>query len=95
MLICIALGLGAGAGVILLIEIQDSTIKSISQLESLENGITCVSAIPLSLTGEDKKTKKRKTILFIGINIGLVIFGMIAVLASWAMGIIINKPMGM
>jgi len=95
LLVCLAIGLGAGAGVILLIEMQDSTIKSISQLEALENGITCISAVPLSLTGEDKKMKKSKTILFIGINIGLVILGMIAVLASWALGIIINKPMGM
>jgi polysaccharide chain length determinant protein (PEP-CTERM system associated) len=95
MLICIAVGLGAGAGVILFIEIQDSTIKSISQLEALESGIACISAVPLSLTGEDKKMNKRKTMLFIGINIGMVILGMIAVLASWAMDITINKPMGM
>jgi polysaccharide chain length determinant protein (PEP-CTERM system associated) len=95
MLICIAIGLGAGAGVILLIEMQDSSIKSISQLESLENGITCISAIPLSLTGEDKKMQKRKTFVFIGINIALVILGIIAVAASWVLHITINKPMGM
>ena len=95
MLICIFIGLGAGAGVILFMEIQDTTIKSISQLESLENGITCISAIPLSLTGEDKQIQKRNTILFIGINIALIIFGIIAVSASWALDIIINKPMGM
>jgi polysaccharide chain length determinant protein (PEP-CTERM system associated) len=95
MLICLAIGLCAGAGVILLIEIQDSTIKSISQLEDLEKGIACISAIPLSLTGNDKKLKKRTAIIFIGINIGLVIFGIIAVGASWILNITINKPIGM
>ena len=95
LLACLAIGLGAGAGVILFIEIQDSTIKSISQLEALENGIACISAVPLSLTGEDKRLKKRTTIIFIGINIGLIILGIIAVVASWALDITINKPMGM
>jgi len=95
MLICLALGLGAGAGVILFLEIQDSTIKSISQLESLEPDIPCISAVPLAMTVNDKQIKKRNNIILIAVNIGIVLIGTIAVSLSWAFNIVITKPMGM
>jgi uncharacterized protein involved in exopolysaccharide biosynthesis len=95
MLICFAIGIAAGAGVILLMELQDTTIKSISQLESLESGIVCISAVPMAMTDEDKRIKKRNTVILIGVNVGLVFFGLITIFASWALHIVINKPLGM
>ncbi len=78
-LIFLALGLGTGAGILFLLEILDSTVKGIKQLEGWSGNIPCISAVPLALTENDKLLRKRTTFIYIGINAVIIVAGMVIV----------------
>ena len=47
-LIFLALGLGTGAGIIVMLEMLDTTVKGVKQLEGWSGNIPCITAIPLA-----------------------------------------------
>ena len=92
-LIFLALGIGTGAGIIILLEVFDTTIKGIKQLEELSGNIPCIAAIPLAQTADDKRRQRLMNIMFIGINGAIVIIGAVIVLISKLSHFILELPM--
>ena len=92
-LVFLALGLAAGTGIIFLLEMLDSTVKGIKQLEKWTAGIPCITAIPLALTEKDKRRRKLKTILYIALNLSLVIAGVVVIGYSRIHNIIVDIPL--
>lgn len=95
-LIFMTLGLGTGAGIIFLLEILDTTVKGIKQLEKWSGNIPCITAVPLALTESDHHMRKTRTLIYIGINVVIVVAGMIIVgyshFASLTMELPISVP---
>ena len=91
-LIFLALGIGTGAGIIILLEMFDTTIKGIKQLEGLSGNIPCIAAIPLALTSDDKRKQRLMNIMFIGINGAIFVIGAAIVLISRLSHFILNLP---
>ncbi len=77
--IFLVLGLGTGAGFIFLLEVLDSTVKSIKQLEQWSGGVPCITAVPLALTDADKNSRKVRALIYIGINAVIIIAGVLIV----------------
>lgn len=77
--IFLALGLGTGAGLIFLMELLDTTVKGIKQLEKWSGGIPCITAVPLALTEADVRTGKVRTMIYIAVNVVIVIAGTLIV----------------
>lgn len=77
--IFLVLGLGTGAGFIFLLEIMDSTVKGIKQLEQWSGGIPCITAVPLALTQADKNTRRVRALIYISINAVIIIAGALIV----------------
>lgn len=78
-LIFITLGLATGAGIIFFLEILDTTVKGIKQLEKWSGDIPCITAVPLALTESDQHMKKTRTLIYIGVNVVIVVAGMLIV----------------
>jgi len=91
-LVFLALGIGTGAGIIILLEILDTTIKGIKQLEGLSGNIPCIAAIPLALTSDDKRKQRLMNMMFIGINGAIFVIGAAIVLISRLSHFILNLP---
>ncbi len=89
-LIFLALGLGIGGGIIVLLETLDTTIKGVKQLEGWSGDIPCISAIPLSLTVDDKRRQRWVNILFVGINGAIFALGTAIILISRFTGFILD-----
>ena len=64
-----------GAGIIFFLEILDTTVKGIKQLEKWSGNIPCITAVPLALTESDQRARKTRTLIYIGINVVIVIAG--------------------
>jgi uncharacterized protein involved in exopolysaccharide biosynthesis len=90
-----ALGLGTGAGFIFLMEILDSTVKGIKQLEGWSGSIPCITAVPLALTEDDKRLRKRMTFIYIGINAVIVVAGMVIVGYSHFANLTVDLPISL
>lgn len=91
-MVFLALGLATGTGMIFLLEMLDSTVKGLKQLEKWTGGIPCITAIPLALTKADKRKRKLKTFLYITINLAVVIVGVVLVGYSHIHNIVVNIP---
>lgn len=92
LLIFLGLGVVAGAGLIFLTEVMDSTVKGIKQLESWSDGIPCISAVPLALTEYDQALQKKRTLIYIGINVVIAVAGTIIVTYSYFADLTVNLP---
>jgi polysaccharide chain length determinant protein (PEP-CTERM system associated) len=86
------LGLASGAGLIVLLEFLDSSIKGIQQLEGLSGKIPCITAVPLALTENDKKSQKKTNLMFLGFNCAILAAGMAVILISVLSGYVLNSP---
>jgi len=73
------LGLGTGAGIIFLLEVLDTSVKGIKQLEQWSGGIPCVTAVPLALTQADKDARKLRAFIYLGINAVIIVAGALIV----------------
>ncbi len=91
-LIFLVLGLGSGAGLIFLTEFMDTSIKGIKQLESWSDGIPCITAVPLALTQVDKQRQKFNLFFSIGVNVFIIIVGIIIVGYSRINHVILDLP---
>jgi polysaccharide chain length determinant protein (PEP-CTERM system associated) len=95
-LIFLTLGLATGAGIIFFLEILDTTVKGIKQLEKWSGNIPCITAVPLALTESDQHTRKTRTLIYVGINVVIVVAGVIIVgyshFASLTMELPISVP---
>jgi polysaccharide chain length determinant protein (PEP-CTERM system associated) len=91
-LVFLVLGLGTGAGLIFLLELMDTSIKGIKQLEGWSDGIPCISAVPLALTQVDKQRQKFNIFFSIGINVFIIIAGIIIVGYSRINNVILDLP---
>jgi len=88
----LALGLGTGIGFIVLLEMLDSTVKGIKQLEKWSGGIPCITAVPLALTPDDKRKRKMRTVLYICLNISIAVIGVVIVGYSYVNDITVVLP---
>ncbi|MBN2298575.1 MAG: hypothetical protein JXM72_08270, partial [Deltaproteobacteria bacterium] len=91
----LVLGLGTGIGFIVLLEMIDSTVKGIKQLEKWSGGVPCITAIPLALTLTDKRKRKMRTIVYIGINVSIAIIGAVIVGYSYLNDITVVMPISL
>ena len=91
-MVFLILGLGSGSGLLLLMELFDSSVKSIRQVEELAGNIPCISAVPLALTEADKDRSRKKTIALIAANILIVVTGFGIVVASRLAHLTIEPP---
>lgn len=91
-MVFLALGLGTGAGLIILLELMDSTVKGIKQLENWSGGIPCLSAVPLALTENDLTLRKKRVMVYIGINVVIFVAGVIIVGYSHFADLTVNLP---
>ncbi len=91
-LIFLALGLGTGAGLILLMELMDTTVKGIKQLERWSGGIPCITAVPLALTDHDMRRNKIMSLIYVAVNVVIVVAGVIIVGYSYVADLTINLP---
>ncbi len=94
-IIFLALGLAAGTGIIFLLEMLDTTVKGIKQLEKWSGSIPCISAVPLALTETDKRRRKFKTMAYVTVNLCLVIAGILIVGYSHAHNIMVDLPIAL
>jgi uncharacterized protein involved in exopolysaccharide biosynthesis len=88
----LALGLGAGAGIIVMLEMLDSTVKGVKQLEGWSGDIPCISAVPLAQTESDNRKLYLKNIVFLGINGTIFVVGSIAVIISKLTNLVVRLP---
>jgi polysaccharide chain length determinant protein (PEP-CTERM system associated) len=91
-MIFLALGLGTGAGLILLLELMDTTVKGIKQLERWSGGIPCITAVPLALTDHDMKQNKTRSLIYAAVNVVIVVAGIIIVGYSYFAELTVNLP---
>ena len=91
-LVFLVLGLGSGSGLLLMMELFDSSVKSIRQVEELSGNIPCISAVPLALTVADKDRSRRKTIALIAANVLVVVVGLVIVVSSRLAHMTIEPP---
>jgi polysaccharide chain length determinant protein (PEP-CTERM system associated) len=91
-LIFIALGLGTGAGIVVMIEMLDTTIKGVKQLEGWCGTIPCISAIPLAQTESDKRKARFINIVFLGINGAILLVGTMIIIISKLSNFVFTLP---
>jgi polysaccharide chain length determinant protein (PEP-CTERM system associated) len=91
-LIFLALGLGAGAGIILMLEMLDTTVKGVKQLEGWSGAIPCITAIPLASTESDKHKERFMTIVFLGINGAIFLVGTTIIIISKFSNFVLALP---
>jgi polysaccharide chain length determinant protein (PEP-CTERM system associated) len=91
-LVFLALGLGAGAGIIIMLEMLDSTVKGVKQLESWSGEIPCISEIPLAMTEGDKHKQHLMNIMFLGINGIIFVAGSAFIVVSKLMNLVVELP---
>jgi uncharacterized protein involved in exopolysaccharide biosynthesis len=91
-LVFLFLGLGTGAGLIFVLEFLDSSVKGIKQLEHWSGGIPCITAVPLALTQIDRQRKKFNLLFSIGINVFIIIAGIVVVGYSKMNHVILSIP---
>ena len=91
-LIFLALGLGTGAGIIVMLEMLDSSVKGVKQLESWSGNIPCITAIPLALTESDKHKERFMNIVFLGINGAIFLVGTIIIIISKFSNFVLALP---
>jgi polysaccharide chain length determinant protein (PEP-CTERM system associated) len=91
-LIFIALGLGTGAGIIVMLEMLDTTVKGIKQLEGWSGTIPCITAIPLAQTESDKRKERFMTIVFLGINGAIFLVGTTIIILSKFSNFVLALP---
>lgn len=91
-LVFLFLGLGTGAGLIFVLEFLDSSVKGIKQLEHWSGGIPCITAVPLALTQIDRQRKKFNTLFAVGINVFIIIAGIVVVGYSKMNHVILSIP---
>jgi len=91
-LVFLALGLGTGAGIIIMLELLDSTVKGVKQLEGWSGDIPCVSVIPLAQTEGDKRKQHLVNIMFLGINGAIFVVGALVIVVSKLTGLVLVLP---
>ena len=91
-LIFIALGLGTGAGIIVMLEMLDTTVKGVKQLEGWSGTIPCITAIPLAQTESDKHKERFMTIVFLGINGAIFLVGTTIIIISKFSNFVLALP---
>jgi len=91
-LVFLALGLGTGAGIIIMLEMLDSTVKGVKQLEGWSGEIPCVSVVPLALTEGDKRKQHLMNIMFLGINGAIFLIGSVVILVSKFANLVLELP---
>ena len=91
-LIFLALGLGTGAGIIVMLEMLDSTVKGVKQLEGWSGTIPCITAIPLAQTESDKHKERFMTIVFLGINGAIFLVGIMIIIISKFSNFVLALP---
>ncbi len=91
-LIFVALGLGTGAGIITMLEILDTTVKGVKQLEGWSGNIPCITAIPLAQTESDKRRERLMNIMFLGINGAIFLAGTTIIIISKFSNFVLNLP---
>ncbi|HQI81869.1 MAG TPA: GNVR domain-containing protein [Deltaproteobacteria bacterium] len=91
-LVFLALGLGTGAGIIIMLELLDSTVKGVKQLENWSGEIPCISTIPLAMTEGDKRRQYVTNILFLSINGAIMVVGAAIIILSKVMNLVIDLP---
>ncbi len=93
--IFLALGLGTGAGIIVMLEMLDSTVKGVKQLEKWAGNIPCITAIPLAMTETDKVRQRFMNMMFLGINGAIFLVGTIVIIVSKLVNIVIDLPVAL
>jgi uncharacterized protein involved in exopolysaccharide biosynthesis len=91
-LIFLVLGLGTGAGIIVMLEMLDTTVKGIKQLEGWSGTIPCITAIPLAQTESDKRKERFMTIVFLGINGAIFLVGTTIIILSKFSNFVLALP---
>jgi hypothetical protein len=91
-LIFIALGLGTGAGIIVMLEMLDTTVKGVKQLELWSGNIPCITMIPLAQTESDKRRERLMNIMFLGINGAIFLAGTTIIIISKFSNLVLNLP---
>jgi polysaccharide chain length determinant protein (PEP-CTERM system associated) len=91
-LIFIVLGLGTGAGIIVMLEMLDTTVKGVKQLEGWSGTIPCITAIPLAQTESDKHKERFMTIVFLGINGAIFLLGTTIIIISKFSNFVLALP---
>jgi hypothetical protein len=75
-----------------MLELLDSTVKGVKQLETWSGEIPCISAIPLAMTETDKRRQYLTNILFLSINGAIVVVGAAVIILSKVMNVVIDLP---
>jgi len=91
-LIFVALGLGTGAGIITVLEMLDTSVKGVKQLELWSGNIPCITAIPLAQTESDKRRERLMNIMFLGINGAIFLAGTTIIIISKFSNFVLNLP---
>lgn len=91
-LVFLALGLGTGAGIIIMLEMLDSTVKGVKQLEGWSGEIPCISEIPLAMTEGDKRKQQLMNIMFLGINGAIFLVGTVVIVVSKVANLVLELP---
>ena len=91
-LIFLALGLGTGAGIIVLLEMFDTTVKGVKQLEGWSGTIPCITAIPLAQTESDKHKERFMNMVFLGINSAIFLVGTTIIIISKFSHVVFTLP---
>ena len=89
------LGLATGTGIIIFLEMLDSTVKGIKQLEKWSGGVPCITAVPLALTPADKRKRKIRTVVYIGMNASIALIGAVIIGYSYLNDITIVPPISL
>lgn len=91
-LVFLALGLGTGAGIIIMLEMLDSTVKGVKQLEDWSRGIPCISVVPLALTEGDKRRQHLMNMMFLGVNGAIFVVWSVVIVVSRLANLVLELP---
>lgn len=91
-LMFLALGLATGAGIVILLQMIDTSVMSVKQLESWCPGIPCITVIPLALTEGDRRRNRVKNIMLVVLNGAVFVLGCGIILVSKLAGLTIELP---
>ncbi len=91
-LVFLALGIGTGAGIVILLEMIDSSVMSVKQLESWSQGLPCITVVPLALTEGDRRMARLKNLVLLAVNGAVLVIGCAAVIVSRVTGLTVDLP---
>jgi polysaccharide chain length determinant protein (PEP-CTERM system associated) len=92
-LIFLALGMGTGAGIIVFLEMIDSSVKGVRQLEEWSGGVPCITVVPLALTEGDKRRQYLMNLMYLGVNGVVFVGGFALIVFSKMAGFVLELPL--